>query len=678
MSAEEHTHVPPMTGEKKKKRDQSLDLVANLENKLGKVRIDVGEILDWKETVEKFVGDISDTSDGLKDAIGVMKEEVLEMVNTIRSEFREKLGALEAEVKLCKAALAGGAGTLIVPRVEAPKPTKYEGKRDPKILDEFFWSVECYFNATRIKDDKTKIDTAVLYLSENAALWWRRKHGEIEKGLCKMDSWGEFKRQLKRQFCPHNATEMAMKKLRGMKQMGSIKDYVADFTALMLELPDLREEDKLFYFQDGLQSWAYNELKRRNVLNIDEAIAAAEDLIDFRRETPTQELSGGEESTNEGKEDRARSSNPKGKAFERRNSKDERGEIKCYLCDGPHLVRVCPKRKVFSSMVLEKEEGEGAHMSSMRLLNTLSKGGTKTHETKGGSLMFVEAKVCGRNTKALVDSGATHSFMAEDEARKLGIPYVEEKGWLKVVNSPYNPILGIARGLPMKIADWEGTIDVIVVPMDDYRMVLGMDFLNKVHPWTIERDNTMRITKGSTIYIVPLERSRTKSRILSMLKYEEGHMTGARPRSDADLTKEGTPPKSSIGQDYPEATRRKYAKGKTKEKSDGGHVAQRRTRASRNLDEDVKGLSGGECHGRKFQTVPRHSRSQQTSWDDSGRVRNNQGCSIRSEKPLEYYGASWLGTEGSRTSRRVLDEVAKGRKKPERPRTRWSIRDRLG
>ncbi|KAL4590921.1 hypothetical protein LXL04_003868 [Taraxacum kok-saghyz] len=517
-----------------------------------------------------------------------MKEEVLEMVNTIRTEFRDQLGALEAEVKLCKAALAGGAGTLIVPRVEAPKPTKYEGKRDPKVLDEFFWSIECYLNAIGVKDDKTKIDTAVLYLSENVALWWRRKHGEIEKGLCKMDSWEEFKRQLKRQFCPHNATEMAMKKLRGLKHTGSIKDYVADFTALMLELPDLREEDKLFYFQD--------------------------DLIDFRWETPTQEPSGGEESTNEGNEDCARPSTPKGKAFERRNSKDERREIKCYLCDGPHLIRECPKRKVFSSMVLAEEEGEGAHMSSMRLLNTLLKGGTKkTHETKGGSLMFVEAKVCGRNTKTLVDSGATHSFMAEDEARKLGIHYVKEKGWLKVVNSPYHPILGVSRGLPMKIADWEGTIDVIIVPMDDYRMVLGMDFLNEVRPWTIERDNTMRITKGSTICIVPLERSRTKSRILSTLKYEEGHKTGARPRSvqgrNADLTKEGSPPKSNIGRDFPEATRRKYAKGKTKLKSDGGHIAPRRTCASRNLDEDVKGLSGGGCHGRKFQTVPRHSRS---------------------------------------------------------------------
>ncbi|KAL4576292.1 hypothetical protein LXL04_012384 [Taraxacum kok-saghyz] len=559
MSAEELTHVPPMTEEKKKnKRDQSLDLVTNLENKLGKVRVDVGELLDWKVNVDQFVVDMNDTSDGLKNAIGVMKEEVLEMINTLRNEFRENFGALEAEVKLCKAALAGGAGTQIVLRVEAPKPTKYEGKRDPKALDEYLWSVECDFNATGVKDDKTKIDTLVLYLSENVTLWWRRKHADIKKGLCKMDSWDDFKRQLKRHFCPHNATEMAMKKLRGLNHTGSIKDY------------------------DGLQSCAYNELKRRNVLDIDEAIAAAEDLIDFRRETPTQEPSGGEESTYEGKEDCARSSTPKGKAFERRNSKDERREIKCYLCDAPYLIRECPKRKVFSSVVVAEEEGEGAHMSSMRLLNTLSKGGTKTtHETKGGSLMFVEAKVCGRNSKALVDSGATHSFMAEDEARKLGIHYVKEKGWLKVVNSPYRPILRVSRGLPMKIADWEGTVDVIIVPMDDYRMVLGMDFLNK---------------------------------------YEKGYMTDARPGSvqgkNVDLTKEGSPPKSSIGRDFPEATRRKYAKGKTKEKSDGGHVAPRRTCTGRDLDEDVKGLSGGGCHEPKFQMVPRHSRVHRKDQDD--------------------------------------------------------------
>ncbi|KAL4571526.1 hypothetical protein LXL04_018286 [Taraxacum kok-saghyz] len=73
-------------------------------------------------------------------------------------------------------------------------------------------------------------------------------------------------------------------------------------------------------------------------------------------------------------------------------------------------------------MVLQEEE-EGAHMSSMRLQNTTSK---DVHETKGGSLMYVEAKLNGRSTEALVDSGATHSLVAEEEAKKLGIHYVKE------------------------------------------------------------------------------------------------------------------------------------------------------------------------------------------------------------------------------------------------------------
>ena len=75
-----------------------------------------------------------------------------------------------------------------------------------------------------------------------------------------------------------------MKKLRGLKHVGSIKDYVVEFTALMLELPDLQQKDKLFYFQDRLQSWDYKEIKRRNVEDVDEAIEVAEDLMDFHRD----------------------------------------------------------------------------------------------------------------------------------------------------------------------------------------------------------------------------------------------------------------------------------------------------------------------------------------------------------------------------------------------------------
>ncbi|CAI9275917.1 unnamed protein product [Lactuca saligna] len=136
--------------------------------------------------------------------------------------------------------------------------------------------------------------------------------------------------------------------------------------------------------------------------------------------------------------------------------------------------------------------------------------------------MFVDARVNGGYTKALVDTGASHNFLAEDEAKKLGIKYTKMPGRLKVVNSLSKPIIGVAYGVPLKIAEWEGTIDLIVVHMDDYRMVFGMDFLENVRPWSFERDDTMRITKGSIIHIVPLKRNMIGSRMLSTMQLDKG------------------------------------------------------------------------------------------------------------------------------------------------------------
>lgn len=65
----------------------------------------------------------------------------------------------------------------------------------------------------------------------------------------------------------------------------------------MLEFPNLQRKYKLVYFQYGLQSWAYNELKWRSVLDIDEAIDVTEDLIEFRREDPVWKPSGGDRTT---------------------------------------------------------------------------------------------------------------------------------------------------------------------------------------------------------------------------------------------------------------------------------------------------------------------------------------------------------------------------------------------
>ncbi|RVW58436.1 hypothetical protein CK203_114983 [Vitis vinifera] len=46
-------------------------------------------------------------------------------------------------------------------------------------------------------------------------------------------------------------------------------------------------------------------------------------------------------------------------------------KIKCFLCDGPHWARNCPKRKALSAMIEEREQEDETHMGSMQLLGAL-------------------------------------------------------------------------------------------------------------------------------------------------------------------------------------------------------------------------------------------------------------------------------------------------------------------
>ncbi|KAI4347907.1 hypothetical protein L6164_008682 [Bauhinia variegata] len=122
-----------------------------------------------------------------------------------------------------------------------------------------------------------------MFLIDNVMLWWHRKHVDMQKGLCTIDMWEEFKKELKRQFYPENVVYEASKKLRELRHKTTISDYIRDITTLMLQIPNLSGEDILFYFIDGLQNWAKQELQHHGVENVDEAIAVAESLTEFQR-----------------------------------------------------------------------------------------------------------------------------------------------------------------------------------------------------------------------------------------------------------------------------------------------------------------------------------------------------------------------------------------------------------
>ena len=133
-----------------------------------------------------------------------------------------------------------------------------------------------------------------------------------------------------------------------------------------------------------------------------------------------------------------------------------------------------------NAMIERETEQEGdAHMGSMQLLNALrAKHAKELPQSKG--LMYVEAKVNGISTKAMVETSSTYNFVSVNEASRLKLYTSKEAGWLKAINFTTNPLLGIAREATMRIGPWEGKVDFTVTHMDDFKVVLGMDFLRHV------------------------------------------------------------------------------------------------------------------------------------------------------------------------------------------------------
>ena len=86
--------------------------------------------------------------------------------------------------------------------MELSKPQGFSGKRDAKELENFLWHMERHFEAITLTDEATKVRTATLYLTDTATLWWRRRFADTEKGICTIETWEDFKREIKRQFSP--------------------------------------------------------------------------------------------------------------------------------------------------------------------------------------------------------------------------------------------------------------------------------------------------------------------------------------------------------------------------------------------------------------------------------------------------------------------------------------------
>ncbi|XP_070015822.1 uncharacterized protein [Nicotiana sylvestris] len=120
--------------------------------------------------------------------------------------------------------------------VKVPKRKDYGGSRDAHEVDDLLWRMDKYFEIVKEDDDVVKVRNASMYLTEVSYWGGIGSVPTWKKGLCKIKTWEKFKRELKKQFYPMNVVYEARQKLRELRQTATIREYVREFTTLMLQI----------------------------------------------------------------------------------------------------------------------------------------------------------------------------------------------------------------------------------------------------------------------------------------------------------------------------------------------------------------------------------------------------------------------------------------------------------
>jgi hypothetical protein len=96
-------------------------------------------------------------------------------------------------------------------------------------------------------------------------------------------TWENMRNELKDQFLPCNTAWVARDSLKILKHTTLVREYVKQFSSLMLDIKDMSKADKLYNFLYGLKGWAQLKLRRQGVHDLPTAMAAADALVDFHQ-----------------------------------------------------------------------------------------------------------------------------------------------------------------------------------------------------------------------------------------------------------------------------------------------------------------------------------------------------------------------------------------------------------
>lgn len=180
----------------------------------------------------------------------------------------------------------------------------------------------------------------------------------------------------------------------------------------------------------------------------------------------------------------------------------------------------------------EAEECEGASLGAYQFTHSCNaviveqeikaKGKDEIGKAQNGKgLMYLDVKINGKPIRAMVDTGATHNYLASTEVERLGLVLEKGVGRVKAINSAAQPVAGLARSVPIRVGPYEGRTSFSAVVMDDFKVILGLEFLRETNASVMPCTNSLMMM-GKTPCVIPMMTPSNNGKFLSAIQLKKG------------------------------------------------------------------------------------------------------------------------------------------------------------
>ncbi|GAU50676.1 hypothetical protein TSUD_187600 [Trifolium subterraneum] len=384
------------------------------------------------------------------------------------------------------------------------KPSFFVGGFNPDGAVKWVEEVEIIFDAMECANEN-KLALGTYMLREEANQWWKNAKLRLgDRGV--VITWEMFKREFFNKYFPADVKNKKVVEFMKLEQGNmSVAEYVAKFESLCAFSPHYNtpevENDKCVKFESGLRPDIKHIIGFAEIRNFTTLVAKAR-ICDEDGKAKSNYFKAFRGKS----QDRAKPYEVKGKGSARGGKGKEKVDSdKCYRCGKiGHRNFECKKDKdVCYNCGKEGHRSKECKATTPTCFNC-GEEGHKSPECKKPKK--VTGKVFALNGEgadqvdnlirgtcfihdtpliAIIDTGATHSFISMDCMKRLNIPVYEMSDCMNIETPASCSVITrlICRNCPVSVFGRHFGMDLVCIPLSGIDVIFGMNWLifNQVH-----------------------------------------------------------------------------------------------------------------------------------------------------------------------------------------------------